>query len=118
MDGYTNSTGFLLTADDQLVFNRFLATAAHARGLSVGLKNDLDQVPQLVGDFDWALDEQCYEYDECDALLPFVAAGKAVFGVEYIGDPAVFCPVLNGLGYSWLKKNLDLDAWRVDCHDY
>ena len=31
-------------AADQLRFNRFLAAAAHARGLSIGLKNDLDQV--------------------------------------------------------------------------
>jgi len=32
--------------------------------------------------FDWALNEQCFEFDECDLLDPFVAAGKAVFGVE------------------------------------
>lgn len=117
VDAYQNSSGFPLTAGDQLIFNRWLATQAHARGLSVGLKNDLDQIPDLVDDFDWALDEQCWEYDECDALAPFVAAGKAVFGVEYTGDPAVFCPPLTAMGYSWLKKNLDLDAWRVDCHD-
>ena len=36
-------------------------------------------------------------------------------GVEYVGDPATFCPPLNALGYSWLKKNLELDAWRFDC---
>ena len=44
VDGYANRTGFPLTAADQLRFNRFLAAAAHARGLSIGLKNDLDQV--------------------------------------------------------------------------
>ena len=95
-----------------------LATEAHARGLSIGLKNDLDQIPDLVGDFDWALDEQCWEYDGVrPRCAPFIAAGKAVFGVEYTGDPLVFCPPLNAIGYSWLKKNLDLDAWRLDCHD-
>ena len=45
VDGYQNDTGFPLTASDQLTFNRALAASAHARGLSVGLKNDLDQVP-------------------------------------------------------------------------
>lgn len=115
VDGYQNDSGFPLTAQHQLAFNRMLATMAHQRGLSVGLKNDLDQIPDLVAEFDWALDEQCWEYDECAALLPFVADGKAVFGVEYTGDPDVYCPPLNALGYSWLAKHLDLDAWRIDC---
>jgi len=115
VDGYANDSGFPLTAGDQLVFNRWLAAAAHARGLSVGLKNDLEQIPQLVASFDWALDEQCWEYAECELLEPFVERGRAVFGVEYVGDPAVFCPPLNALGYSWLKKQLDLGPWRVDC---
>lgn len=92
-----------------------MARGGGARGLSVGLKNDLDQIPDLVESFDWALDEQCWEYSECALLAPFVARGRAVFGVEYVGNPAVFCPALNALGYSWLKKNLVLDAWRIDC---
>lgn len=115
VDGYANDSGFPLSGADQLAFNRWLAQQAHSRGLSIGLKNDLDQIPDLVGDFDWALNEQCYEFDECDTLLPFVQAGKAVFGVEYSGDPANFCPQANAANYSWLKKNLDLDAERLDC---
>lgn len=117
VDGYANQTGFPLTAADQLAYDTFLATAAHARGLSVGLKNDLEQVAALEPHFDWALDEQCYQFDECDLLEPFVAAGKAVFGVEYSGDPATFCPDAVARGFSWLKKHLALDAWRVDCFD-
>ncbi|MFZ1757212.1 MAG: endo alpha-1,4 polygalactosaminidase [Caldilineaceae bacterium] len=115
VDGYANESGFPLSGADQVAYNRWLAQQAHSRGLSIGLKNDLDQIPQLVEDFDWALNEQCFQYNECDTLLPFVQAGKAVFGVEYAGDPAVFCPQANGKGYSWLRKNLDLDAYRVDC---
>jgi hypothetical protein len=118
VDGYSNSSGFPLTAADQLAYNQLLATAAHQRGLSIGLKNDLDQVTQLLPYFDWALNEQCFEYDECDMLAPFITAGKAVFGVEYDGDPAVFCPQANLSQLSWLKKNLDLDAWRIDCKTY
>ena len=117
VDGYQNNSGFPLVAGDQLTFNRWLALEAHRRGLSVGLKNDLDQVVDLVGDFDWALNEQCYEYAECDQLQPFYDAGKAVFGVEYEGDVLLFCPYFNSLGYSWLKKDWDLDAWRIDCRD-
>jgi hypothetical protein len=115
VDGYTNRPGFPLTAQDQLTYNIWLATEAHARDLSVGLKNDLDQIPDLVAYFDWALNEQCFEFAECDLLRPFIAAGKAVFGVEYRGRPGRFCPQANALGFSWLKKRLRLDAWRLDC---
>lgn len=81
----------------------------------MGLKNDLDQILDLVDQFDWVLNEQCFEYDECEVLLPFVAGGKAVFGVEYSGDPVDFCPEANAFNFDFLKKNLDLDAWQVAC---
>ena len=76
MDAYANDSGFPLRAADQLRFNRFLARAAHARGLSIGLKNDLDQVKALEPAFDWALNEQCFQYEECERLRPFTAAGR------------------------------------------
>jgi hypothetical protein len=115
VDGYINNTGFPLTAADQIAYNTFIADAAHARGLSVGLKNDLDQVPQLVGVFDWALNEQCFQFDECALLMPFINAGKAVFGVEYELDPPQFCPQANAMNYDWLRKNIQLDAFRIAC---
>ena len=108
VDGFDNHTGFPLTAADQRRYNTWLAERAHERGLSVGLKNDLGQIPALVGLFDWALNEQCFEYDECSALFPFVSAGKAVFGVEYRGDPASFCPQAVEWGFSWLRKRPSL----------
>jgi hypothetical protein len=119
VDGYANVSGFPLTAADQLAFNRWLAQAAHARGLSVGLKNDLDQVAALVGDFDWALDEECFANSECDLLAPFITAGKAVFNVEYTLAPAAFCntPATGACArhFSSMEKHLALDAWRDPC---
>jgi uncharacterized protein (TIGR03437 family) len=117
VDGYANRSGFPLTAADQLRFNRFLATAAHRRGLSVGLKNDLDQVRDLAGDFDWALNEECFQYKECEVLLPFTNAGKPVFHVEYELQPAAFCNRANELGFNSLKKNINLDAARTACRE-
>ncbi len=117
VDAYDNDPGFPLSADTQREFNRFLAAEAHARSLSVGLKNALALVDDLLPDFDWALNEECFCYDECAALKPFIDAGKAVFHVEYplecdttalCGDPSV-------AGFSTLKKNLELDAWRETC---
>lgn len=109
VNGYTNETGFPLTYDDQLAYNIWLAEQAHERNLSIGLKNDLEQIPDLVEHYDWALNEQCFAYDECDLLFPFIEADKAVFGVEYEGDPSEYCPLANEMQFSWLTKTLDLD---------
>lgn len=115
VDGYANESGFLLTYQDQLEYNIWLAGAAHARGLSIGLKNDLDQIQDLAPYFDWALNEECFYHDECDLLLPFVHSGKAVFGVEYELNSDEFCPQANAMDFDFLKKNWELDAWREAC---
>lgn len=114
VDSYANNNGFNLKYNDQISFNTFIAQQAHTRGLSVGLKNDLDQVNALVSSFDWALNEQCNQYGECDALQPFISANKAVFGVEYSGSTS-FCPAMNANRFSFLKKNLNLDARVTQC---
>jgi hypothetical protein len=115
IDGYQNSTGFALTASQQLTYNQWLAGAAHARGLSVGLKNDPGQASQLEPSFDWSLDEQCFQFSECGALLPFITAHKAVFEVEYSLDPSQFCSQANAMGFMSMKKNVNLDASRATC---
>ncbi len=115
VDGFTNTTGFPLTAADQLAFNASIANAAHARGLTVALKNDLDQIPQLVPYFDWALNEQCFAYSECGLLTPFTAAGKAVMNIEYKKSPAKFCPSMNARNFNSLKKPVSLKAGRKAC---
>lgn len=116
-----NDSGLDITTDDQLDFNRFLASAAHARDLSVGLKNALALVPALVGEFDWALNEQCVQYGECEELAPFVEAGKAVFHTEYDDDPEVgginpdeVCESAPA-GFSTIIKHLELDTYRIAC---
>ena len=115
VDGYANRTGFDLTGADQLTFDRRLADAAHSRGLGVGLKNDLDQVSQLLPSFDFSIDEQCAQYKECDALSPFVAAGKPVFEIEYKLKTSRFCAQAAALGFAAMRKHLALNAWRDPC---
>ncbi len=114
VDGFENDTGFPLTASHQLAFNRLVASLAHSRGLKVALKNDLSQVPDLVESFDFAVNEQCMEFGECDELLPFLRAGKAVLHVEYNQAPSTFCPNVPR-GFSSMRKHLNLDTWRQPC---
>ncbi|MCO5997561.1 endo alpha-1,4 polygalactosaminidase [Actinoallomurus rhizosphaericola] len=115
VDAYQADSGFPLTAKQQLAFNRMLARVAHQKGLAVGLKNDLDQIPSLVKDFDFAVNEQCAEYKECSTLKPFIAAGKPVFHAEYNLPLSRFCPESKRLRLSSIKKTLDLTAKRQTC---
>ncbi|WP_422397070.1 endo alpha-1,4 polygalactosaminidase [Streptomyces gobiensis] len=115
LDGYRNKTGFPLTAADQLSYNRMIAKLAQDRGLAVGLKNDLDQIPELVDDFDFAVNEECAAFDECERLKPFIDAGKAVFHVEYNLPTEKFCARSRELKLSSMAKRLHLDAWRAPC---
>jgi hypothetical protein len=115
IDGYLNDTGFPLTYRDQLAFNMWLADQAHRRGLSIGLKNDMDQVADLLEHYDWALNEQCFFFDECETLLPFIEAGKAVFNVEYELETDEFCDRAVAMGFMSLKKDLELGARREAC---
>jgi hypothetical protein len=67
-----NGGGFKITYQEQITYNTWLAREAHARNLSIALKNDVDQVNDLVSHFDFSVNEQCYYYNECDTLLPFI----------------------------------------------
>jgi hypothetical protein len=121
MDAYTNlgEVKKPLTAAHQLAYNEFIANTAHSLGMSVGLKNDLNQLSQLVSFYDFAVNEQCFQYQECSRYInTFVKANKAVFGAEYQGDPAVFCPTANQMKLSFQKKTLALKQWRVGCENF
>jgi hypothetical protein len=109
-----NRTGFHVTRADQLRFNRWIARQVHARGMAVALKNDARQVAQLVGEFDFAVVEQCFQYDECGYYRPFVSEGKAVFEAEYELEPSAFCSRAATLGFSAIRKSYDLFSkpWR------
>jgi hypothetical protein len=86
VDGYTNNPGFPLDSSTQADFNLFIANAAHTRGLAVALKNDVEQIDTLGASFDFAINEQCHEMDECSSYNAFLASGKAVFNAEYASN--------------------------------
>ena len=118
IDGYANRTGFPLTATDQKRYNKALARAAHKLGLAIGLKNDVEQAKALEPYFDFAINEECFEWDECEALFPFIRHGKAVFHAEYALSLDRFCRKADTLGFSSIRKRLDLGAWVQFCADF
>lgn len=110
VDGYSNATGFAITAADQLRYDEALAALAHRDHLAVGLKNDFAQAATLESHFDFALDESCVQYQECASLVPFRRAGKAVYDVEYEVAPSRFCAAAAAAGVTAIAKALSLTA--------
>ena len=115
INAYTQDTGFSLSAEDQLTYNIWWANAAHKRGLSIGLKEDPEQAKELVAHFDWALDEECFEFGGCEKMLPFITAGKAVFNSEYALSTGQFCSEANKLNFNSIRKHKELDVYRETC---
>ena len=113
VDAYDNTTGFALTAADQITYDRALAALAHRDHMAVGLKNDGAQAKALAPWFDFAIDEQCVEYHSCALLDPFLRAGKPVYDVEYVGSPLSVCTAAPS-GVDVIVKALSLTAlpWR------
>lgn len=111
-----NAPGFPITYADEKAWYLEVARQAHRRGLSVGMKNGIEIIDrELVRAFDWALNEECFQFDECDRLQQFVRAGKAVFQVEYAIPTTRFCAEANRLRFSAMRKRLELGVWRRTC---
>ena len=81
----------------------------------MGLKNDLDQIPQLVSSFDFAVNEQCAYFRECGTLTPFVRADKPVLEIEYEVQPAGYCAQSTRLGLTPVFKKMSLSEYRKLC---
>ena len=125
VEAYNNNPGFNgeLTAKTQLNYNRFIATEARARGLKVGLKNDIGQLKALEPSFDFAVNEQCQQYNECGGYSVFTGKGKPVFTAEYkkiwrddANARAQMCAKARSMNLRTLVLPLSLnDAFRYSC---
>lgn len=80
---WSNNPGFPITYNDQIAYNRAVATWAHNLGLSIGLKGDLEQAHDLVTNFDWTLNEECFLFSECTTINN--SGGPGADGLDYPG---------------------------------
>ena len=82
--------------------------------MSVALKNDAEQARKLVGRLRLRGRRAMLPVRRVRPLLPFVAAGKAVFDTEYELEPTAFCGRAEALGFSAIRKGYDLRGrpWR------
>jgi hypothetical protein len=125
VDGYLHDTGFGITEKEQFDYNTFLAIEAKERGLLVGLKNDLPQIKVLHPYFDFAVNEECHQYGECELYLPFLRSEKPVFNIEYdekyLSNQAAFeelCSSSKELGITTVVAPPALDGSFIKSCDY
>lgn len=121
IDGYQNKTGFPLTAAQQLTYDEWVATEAHAVGLTVDQKNDPAQLKTLDRYFDFAVDEQCSQQGWCDKLTPYSDNDRLVVDIEYTNQMKrqrfldKSCPSDKSYAITGILKKLELTAWIVTC---
>lgn len=122
-DTYTDNTGFPLTMASELTFMTDMAGVIHGLGMAWFLKNDING-DSIITDIeplaDGTVNEQCWQYDECSALEPFVKAGKPVLNVEYADEAeTTTCPEALAFPMATVHTDVDLDgtiAWA--CWQY
>ncbi len=85
---WSNKSGFSITKEQNNFYNQKIAEIGHSMGLSVGLKGNTGETPELWPYFDWTLNEQCWHFKECNLLkTSFIDHNKAVFNIEYETSP-------------------------------
>lgn len=126
-------SGGVVTWQDEYNLFTMLVQEAHARGMSIGLKNLVTTIPaaengiqDLSALFDWTIQESAYRYETVELvetnLDMFTALGNAVFVAEYEGTEVQFrdviCPSANTHNYHALKFRRELDGPALlDCRN-
>lgn len=114
VDAFSNNSGFPLNAETQKNYNRFLAFAAHDRGLVVALRN----VPELVADlepyFDFAIADECFSSGECGVYTAFSLKGKAIRASEFSSYSSAQCSEAGRLSISLAYFNRSLNGSRYE----
>ncbi|MFC9340874.1 endo alpha-1,4 polygalactosaminidase [Streptomyces sp. NPDC057020] len=108
LDSYERS-GDRLTKQHNAAFARLLAQRAHAAGLAIGQKNTTELLPErrTIG-FDFAVAEECGQYEECEAYA--AAYANRVYVIEYTDTG--YSRACSGWGgrLSVVQRDLDVSA--------
>ena len=107
LDSWTRSGG-LLTKAQAVAYATSLATYAHGKGLAIAQKNtaDLGTAQARQVGFDFAVAEECADYDECQAYT--ATYGSHVLVIEYSRNG--FTKACNGYGSTLSVVLRDVDV--------
>ena len=109
LDSYTRSKN-LLTESQAVAYAASLTSYAHGKGLAVGQKNtaDLSTAKARQAGFDFAVAEECADYDECGNYT--ATYGNNVIVIEY--DQSQYTKACRSYGstLSIVLRDLDVSA--------
>lgn len=128
MQDNENGGGFNtpLTEQDSVDLVKWMAEQAASHGMAIGLKNALSIIEDVVDDVQFAVNEECSDWEECEDMQPFINSGKPVFHIEYpdgagsdegldSNDRAQYCEATGTNSFSTVLKTYDLDGWVQYC---
>lgn len=100
--------------------------------MMTGLKNAGAIIDDVIDYVQFSVNEQCQQYDECDAFTAFPNASKPVFHIEYpAGDGdtqtksfntntiSKYCNIDapdDGQGFNTVLKYMNLSGWVQYCN--
>ncbi|KAL0574123.1 hypothetical protein V5O48_007831 [Marasmius crinis-equi] len=108
LDTFTRTNG-LLSESNNLAYAKLLADHAHSIGLAIGQKNaggELEDRGKTQVGFDFAVAEQCQEFDECDAYTDVY--GNQVLEIEYDGQTWEDACRARGSSISIIYRDVDV----------
>lgn len=112
-DCYENACVSGASYDSMLAWEKewvaWLVETVHSHGMAVGLKNSQELIPQFLNDFEFAINEQCMDYNECGLYKPFVDQNKVVFNVEYNNHNGKVCQ--ESAEYHLVTKYANNGVW-------
>jgi hypothetical protein len=94
----------------QSEYINWLISSAHGLGMGVGLKNSQSHIQQFASQIEFAINEECQTYSECDLYSGLVSANKAIFGVEYKSHGGSVCSTAKK--YHMITKYRDNGNWK------
>ena len=90
VENYDDGNYFGLTKQDAIIYVKKMADLAHSYGMSMGLKNGVDMVHDVLDNIEFGVNESCASSDgDCDYYQELTAAGKPVLHVEYVDSYSV-----------------------------
>lgn len=104
--GYTYDE--LLTYEK--AYTQWLFAEVHAHGMAAGIKNSQELFPTLENVADFAINEQCMDFNECGLYKPFTTTNRVVFNVEYNNHGGKVC--FEASEYHLVTKYQDGSSWQ------
>jgi hypothetical protein len=79
-----SKSGAAFNKTDSIRYLQKLSAEARKWGMSTGLKNAQKIIPDVLNEIEFAVNEECSVFEDCEDYKPLVDANKPIFHIEYV----------------------------------